>query len=107
MPTFDILCTGPGPHDPPSGILGTSDRRPRGDVRCGSPACAIPPAPSTPQQRVQQRAADSIDALTTLAGSQGVLSPAQLSNAVRVLAKALIALLRITLNRSDVEDGTL
>lgn len=34
---FDILCSGPGPHEPASGILGESDREQSG-MRC--PLCS-------------------------------------------------------------------
>jgi hypothetical protein len=42
---YDILCDGPGPHDPESGVLGQSDRPGPHDMRCGAPACQ-PVAPT-------------------------------------------------------------
>lgn len=40
---------GPGPHDPPDGILGGSSVEGATGMRCNSPACQpIPPADDTP-----------------------------------------------------------
>lgn len=36
---YDIICDGPGPHDPPTGVLGQSDRPGPHDMRCGAPGC--------------------------------------------------------------------
>lgn len=97
--TFTITCTGPGPHVPADGILGTSSIQPRGEVRCGSTAC-IPPVPI--EQANERTVADQLAA--TLASLQaiidaadpaaGTLTAAQLSNAVRSLTTAVKTLAR-------------
>lgn len=45
---YNILCDGPGPHDPESGVLGQSDRPGPHDMRCGAPGCQ-PTAPADPR----------------------------------------------------------
>lgn len=42
---YEIICDGPGPHDPESGVLGLSDRPGPHDMRCGAPACQPMAAP--------------------------------------------------------------
>lgn len=47
-PTYPIQCSGPGPHDPPDGVLGTSSV-PGATGLC--PSCAaliVPPPPPEP-----------------------------------------------------------
>lgn len=53
------------------------------------------------QRATRQRAEDAIEDLRTIKNSSGTLTAAQLSNAVRVLATALLALLRLHLNRHE------
>lgn len=43
---FPIVCDGPGPHDPESGVLGQSDRPGPHGVRCGAPGCQPVAAPA-------------------------------------------------------------
>lgn len=43
---YNILCDGPGPHDPESGVLGQSDRPGPHDMRCGAPGCQPVAAPA-------------------------------------------------------------
>lgn len=38
MTSFQIVCSGPGPHNPPNGVLGTSTTE-IADARCGASAC--------------------------------------------------------------------
>lgn len=45
MTTYTITCDGPGPHDPPSGIIGTTDTPPKPGQRCGAAVC-VPPVPA-------------------------------------------------------------
>ncbi len=45
MTVYQITCDGPGPHNPPSGIIGTTDAPPKPGQRCGAAVC-IPPDPA-------------------------------------------------------------
>jgi hypothetical protein len=81
MSTYPILCSGLGPHDPPDGVLGISDRQGPHDVRCGSEACVL----IRPQQPL-----DASGALATLLVVQGVLSIDDAANAVGVASQDLI-----------------
>lgn len=104
MATFNITCSGPGPHIPASGILGTSDRPQTADVRCASPSCVKPEDPAVAnQQTLQQQAQAALVAnrndqnqdqtiitnAATITGTNGTLTSAQLSNFVRQLAQAV------------------
>ena len=68
MTTYTITCDGPGPHDPISGIIGTTDTPPKPGQRCGAAVCApVPPAPVVAQQ-TQTTAVTQL-----LAGAQALL----------------------------------
>lgn len=53
---------------------------------------------------IRARADQALEGLRTIAGSSGTLTGAQLSNAVRLLARACIALVRLSLSRLDNVD---
>lgn len=111
--TFTITCTGPGPHQPADGILGTSSVQPRGEVRCGSAAC-IPAVPieQANETTVAEQLRNALGTLTTIIDAAdpgaGTLTGIQLSNAVRSLNTAVKALARIErrLIRHAVRDFT-
>jgi len=50
---------------------------------------------------ISERLGNALDELRTIANSSGTLTGAQLSNAVRALAKVAIALIRLELRRLD------
>lgn len=102
----DIVCTGPGPHVPPSGLLGTTtaDVAPTG-MRCTAAACRPPvPQATINATTLRARAENAIADLALIKRSSGVLTGAQLSNAVRSLATALLAIMRLQLARLDDTD---
>ena len=101
MATFNITCSGPGPHIPASGILGTSDRPQTADVRCASPSCVKPDDPAVTNQRTLQDQAQT--ALATNRTYLAISSPtnAQVAAQVRALTQEVQALIRLALNQFD------
>lgn len=101
MASFNIVCGGPGPHNPASGILGTCDRPPTADVRCSSPACAKPDDPTvTNQQTLQQQA---LTALVNNRTYTGLASPstAQTTAQVKALSQQMNGVIRLALGQLD------
>lgn len=78
--TFDIVCDGPGPHDPEDGVLGTADREVDG-MRCQSPACAQSPAAPAPEAdgvldaATVEQIKTQLAKATTIAGVKTALGP--------------------------------
>lgn len=63
---FDVLCAGPGPHQPISGILGQSDTLPSVTVYCSSPQCqTVPQAAAAAASTSSANQAAIIQALQT------------------------------------------
>lgn len=57
MATYNIVCEGPGPHDPPDGVLGTTSVQGAKGMRCRSAACALAPdSAAVNGELVKQRA---------------------------------------------------
>lgn len=135
MTIYQIVCGGPGPHTPASGVLGTSDTPPTADVRCAATACVKPIDVTVQnQQTLQSRAQAALTANTadiaqdqtlitqaaTVTATSGTLTTTQLSNMVRQLAQAVAALaandtnrakevnalIRLALGLLDTTDGT-
>lgn len=101
MATYQIICGGPGPHQPPTGILGTSDQPTIADHRCSAAACVKAPDPSTVNRSsIEQRARD---ALTTNAAFLAITSPTntQVVAQVRALTRQVNGLARLTLGELD------
>lgn len=99
--TFNIVCAGPGPHIPVSGVLGTSDRSPTADVRCDSPSCIKPIDPAvTNQLTIQQQAQLALVANRTYLG---IAAPtqAQAVTQVHALTQQVQALIRLALSQFD------
>lgn len=101
MATFNITCSGPGPHVPASGILGTSDRPQTADVRCASPSCVKPDDPAVTNQRTIQGQAQS--ALTDNRTYLGIGSPTnvQIAAQVRALTQQMNGIIRLLLGQFD------
>jgi hypothetical protein len=101
----NIVCSGPGPHVPASGILGTSDTPQTADVRCASPACVKPPDQATVnQQTLQGKASAALAANTTyLAGNP---TTAQAVAQVAALTRQINALIKLQLGQLDDTSGT-
>jgi hypothetical protein len=106
MPTYNITCSGPGPHSPASGILGTSDRPPTADVRCGATACIKPTDPTITNRDDLTTKATS--ALTANATYLAITSPsnAQVSAQVTKLTRQMDGVIRLLLNQLDDTSGT-
>lgn len=106
MATFNIVCGGPGPHVPASGILGVSDKPPTADVRCPSLSCAPTPDPTAVNaQTLRDKAAT---ALTANAAFLALTSPtnAQTASQVQTLTREVNAVIRLLLNQTDSTTGT-
>lgn len=105
MATFSLICSGPGPHVPASGILGTSSVQDQGGMRCSSAACAKVADPRvTNADTLRSRAAI---ALTTNANYLAIAAPSniQVAAQVRALTKETNALIRLLLGLlADVSD---
>jgi len=69
---YPIICDGPGPHDPESGVLGECDRPGPHDMRCGAPACQPPPTSDPRLELVDALKADA-QAATTIAKLKAVV----------------------------------
>lgn len=58
----------------------------------------------TNETSTRTNAEQAIDGLRTIAGSSGTLTAAQLSSAVRLLARVALHVIRITLGKHDAAD---
>jgi len=105
----DIRCTGPGPHTTPDGVLGKSDSPQRYDVRCGSPACAIPPDPAETTSATladRLRAATDVNRVYLSASIGGTTAArlAALEAQVARLTRQNAALIRLLVHRDTLTD---
>jgi hypothetical protein len=102
---MQILCSGPGPHDPPDGVLGTADKVVTG-MRCGSPACALADDPTA--TNAASLRAKTQQALAVNATYLGLASPsaAQTTAQVKALTRECDALIRLLLGALDDTSGT-
>lgn len=101
----NLVCSGPGPHIPANGILGTTDK-PGTDVRCSSPSCVKPLDPAVANANDLQTKVQA--ALTTNATYLALASPtaAQTTAQVKALTREISALIRLTQNLLDDTTGT-
>ena len=106
---MDIVCAGPGPHIPASGILGTSDNSVTG-MRCPAVPCVIPLDQKAVNVNTLQTRANA--ALTTnatyLALSAGALTPTAAQQTVQVnkLTRECNILIRLVISLLDDLSGT-
>ena len=70
----------------------------------GTDTEAVPTAEDKNESTVHTRAEAALDDLRTLASGSGTMTTAQLSVAVRLLARVAVVLLRISLRRFDATD---
>jgi hypothetical protein len=109
MANEPLICAGPGPHDPPGGILGawdpTSARR-APDMRCDAPGCQPAPDPAVIVEDALRDRARA--ALTTNATFLALGTPTAAQNAaqVRALTRQTNALARLLLGLLDDTTGT-
>lgn len=101
----NLVCSGPGPHIPVSGILGTTDK-PGTDVRCPAAACIKPVDPTVANANDLQSKVQA--ALTSNAAYLALASPtaAQTTAQVKALTREISALIRLTQNLLDDTTGT-
>ena len=106
MATFNIVCGGPGPHNPASGILGTSDRPQTADVRCSAAVCVKPVDPTVTNRATLTTAATN--ALASNITYIALASPtaAQQTAQVKALTRQVDALIKLTLGLLDDTAGT-
>lgn len=103
MATQNIVCDGPGPHQPPSGVLGTSDR-PVNGMRCLAPACVPTTDPSvTNADSLRQAAAAALAASRTYV-ALAAPTAAQTTAQVKALSRQVNALARMALGQYDGTD---
>lgn len=106
MATFNITCSGPGPHVPASGILGTSDRAQTADVRCSSASCVkAPDAVTTNLNTIQAGLQTALAANVTFLA---IASPttAQVTAQNKALTRQVDALIKIQLGLLTDTSGT-
>lgn len=108
---MNIMCSGPGPHLPASGVIGTSDRPVTG-MLCSSDACqaavlASQAAAVTADANATTLRTRAQAALTANATFLGLASPtnAQLVAQVQLLTKESSALIRLVLGQLDSTSG--
>lgn len=106
---MNIVCSGPGPHQPATGVLGSSDVSVTG-MRCPAPACAPAPDPlavNNDTLRTRANAALTTNA-TYLALSAGALTPTALQQTVQVnkLTRECNILIRLVLSLLDDISGS-
>lgn len=108
----NLVCSGPGPHKPANGILGTGDTAVAG-LRCTSPACdpALDPAVQAQQAQDANRTTMQQRAIAALAadvafGNLATPTTAQAVAQVQRLNKQVIALIKLNMNQLDDTTGT-
>ncbi len=108
----DIICAGPGPHEPVSGVLGTSDK-PVAGILC--PPCGVKAANAAYEALAPQRARDlnaaTIRAAATLALDANrtylaIASPTstQATAQIRALTRQNQGVIRLLLGLLDATD---
>lgn len=103
--TFNIICDGPGPHQPANGLLGQSDVPVTG-MRCSAPACQATTSPSLVNQATITQRAQAALATNTTYLAIPTPSNAQIAAQVQALTKECSALIRLLLGLLDSTAGT-
>lgn len=97
----NLVCDGPGPHTPPSGILGTTTGTAPSGMRCGSAACRVA---SDPREGIAEGLRAGIRGdLASLRAYRDAASPTagQTTAVVKVLCRVAIRLARVVLSDLD------
>lgn len=100
----NIVCAGAGPHNPASGILGTSDKAQTAPVYCSK---CTPPVDPTVTNRADMET-KLTNALATNITFSAIASPttAQVTAQVKQLTKEASALIHLALGKFDDTSGT-
>lgn len=101
MASFNIVCGGPGPHVPASGILGTSDKPPTADVRCSSASCVKPEDVTVTNQRTLQQQAQAALISNRTYIALAAPTTAQTTAQVKALTQQMQAVMRMALGQFD------
>lgn len=105
----NIVCSGPGPHIPASGILGTGTHPVEG-MRCAAPECQPQGNPAVDiaynnSVTIKDRAATALTNNVTFL-ALGSPSNAQVVAQVKALTRQVNGLIRLTINSlDDVSDA--
>lgn len=100
-----LVCDGPGPHDPPDGVLGTASQLVRG-MRCASPACRVAVDPATANgETLRDRARQALATNATYLARANPTA-AQTTAQVQALTKECNALIRLLIGALDDTAGT-
>lgn len=98
----NITCSGPGPHNPANGILGTTSSNVVADVRCSSPNCVKPIDPAvTNRTSIETKAANAVTANATYLTISATATNAQVRDQVAALTRQNNALIRLALGQFD------
>lgn len=100
---IDLICSGPGPHQPASGMLGTADAPVTG-MRCAATACVPTPDPAgVNAETLRQQALAALSSNRTYVA---LASPtaAQTTAQVKALSRQVNGLIRLALGQFDGTD---
>lgn len=90
----NIICSGPGPHVPASGILGTTDKPGTADVRCAAKACEVQTPPNDPKAELLEQVRGALE------GNEEYLA-AEPDGQAAALTTQVNALIRLVLGQLD------